>query len=165
MRFNHLRRRDFITLLGGTAATWPLTARAQQAAKVWRIGFISAAPRSILSGLYAGFLQGMRELGYVEGKDFVIEWRSADGNYERFPELAADLVRLKVDVIVTGVTSAIRMLQQATDTIPIVMAYSTDPVGNRFVASLAHPRQYYRTVRFLRRHRSKAIRASHDNCT
>ena len=81
----------------------------------------------------------MRELGYVEGKDFVSEWRSADGKYERLPDLAAELVRLKMDVIVTGLTAGIRPLQQATSTIPIVMAYSIDPVGNHFVASLARP--------------------------
>jgi putative ABC transport system substrate-binding protein len=81
----------------------------------------------------------MQELGYVEGKDFVVEWRSAEGRYERLPEVAAELVRLNVDIIVTGVTAAIRPLQQATSTIPIVMAYSVDPVGNGFVVSLARP--------------------------
>jgi putative ABC transport system substrate-binding protein len=81
----------------------------------------------------------MRELGYVEGKDFIIEWRSVEGRYERFPELAAELVRLKVDVFVTGVTAALPALKQTTSTIPIVMAYSTDPVGNGLVASLVHP--------------------------
>jgi len=84
-------------------------------------------------------MKGMRELGYVEGKDFVIEWRSAEGQYGRLADVAAELVRLNVDVIVTGVTAGIRPLQQATTTIPIVMAYSTDPVGNGFVASLARP--------------------------
>jgi putative ABC transport system substrate-binding protein len=81
----------------------------------------------------------MRELGYVEGKDFIIEWRSVEGRYERFPELAAELLRLKVDVFVTGVTAALPALKQVTSTIPIVMAYSTDPVGNGLVASLVHP--------------------------
>jgi putative ABC transport system substrate-binding protein len=81
----------------------------------------------------------MREFGYVEGKDFVGEARYADGNYERLPDLAAELVRSKVDIIVTGLTAGIRTLQQATSTIPIVMAYSTVPVGNGFVASLARP--------------------------
>ena len=81
----------------------------------------------------------MRELGYVEGKDFITEWRSAEERYERFPELAAELVQLKVDIIVVPVTAAIRPLQQATDKIPIVMGYSTDPVGNGLVASLARP--------------------------
>ena len=88
-----MKRREFITLLGGAAAAWPLAARAQQAGKVWRIGFLLSAPRSPTPGFYAAFVQGMHELGYVEGKDFIIEWRSVEGRYERFPELAAELVR------------------------------------------------------------------------
>ena len=97
-----MKRREFITLLGCAASAWPLAARGQQPSKVWRIGFLSSLPRATFgSGLYAGFQQGMRELGYVEGKDFVSEWRSADGKYERLPDLAAELVRLKMDVIVT----------------------------------------------------------------
>jgi putative ABC transport system substrate-binding protein len=134
-------RREFITLLGSAASAWPLAARGQQqTGKVWRIGFLSAQPRAGSgSGLYAGFRQGMRELGYVEGQDFVSEWRSADGQYGRLPELAAELVRLKMDVLISGLTPGVRALQQATSTIPIVTAYSIDPVGNRLVASLAHP--------------------------
>jgi putative ABC transport system substrate-binding protein len=134
-----VRRRGFITLLAGAAAAWPLAARAQQAGKVWRIGLLSGASREPTSSNYEAFLQGMRELGYVEGRDFVMEYRFADGKYERFPELAAELVRLKVDVLVTGTAAAIRTLQRATTTIPIVLAYSTDPAGNGFVASLARP--------------------------
>jgi putative ABC transport system substrate-binding protein len=133
-----MRRRTFITLLGGAAA-WPLAARAQQAGKVWRIGFLSAVSRESSFRSYAALQQGMRELGYVEGKDFVIEWRSVEGKYERFPEIVGELVRLKLDVIVTGVTAALPALQRATSTIPIVMAYSTDPVGNGLVASLVRP--------------------------
>jgi putative ABC transport system substrate-binding protein len=101
-----MRRREFITLLGGAAAALPLAARAQQAAKVWRIGFLAGAPREANSRNYASFVEGMRELGYVENKD--IEWRSANGQYERFPELAGELIRLKVDVIVTAAGAAIR---------------------------------------------------------
>src|SRR3974390_85634 len=134
-----MRRRDFIKVIVGSAAAWPLAARAQQAAKVWRIGFLAGAPREANSRNYASLVEGMRELGYVENKDFVIEWRSANGQYERFPELARELIRLKVDVIVTAAGAAIRTLRDATTTIPIVWVYSTDPVGNRFVASLAHP--------------------------
>ena len=134
-----MKRRKFIALLGGTVAAWPLAARGQQTGKVWRIGFLSAVARSAASASYASFVQGMRDLGYVEGKDFVIEWRSVEGKYERFPEIAAELVRLKVDVFVTGVTAALPALQRATTTIPIVMAYSTDPVGNGLAASLVHP--------------------------
>jgi putative ABC transport system substrate-binding protein len=133
-----MRRRAFIKLLSG-AATWPFVARAQQTGKVWRIGFLSGVSREIFTRSYAAFELGMRELGYVEGKDFVSEWRSAEGKYERLPELAAELVRLKVDILITGLTAGIRPLQQATSTIPIVMAYSVDPVGNHFVASLARP--------------------------
>lgn len=117
----------------------PLAARAQQAGKVWRIGFISGASRATVSEILDGFPQGMRELGYAEGKDFTIEWRFADGIYERFPGIAAELVRLKVDVIVLGTPAAVRPVQQATATIPIVMGYSTDPVGNGFVTNLARP--------------------------
>src|SRR5262249_45228963 len=135
---SYIGRRKFLATLSGVTA-WPLGARAQQPGKVWRIGFLLSAPRSPTPGFYAAFVQGMRELGYVEGKDFIIEWRSVEGRYERFPELAAQLVRLKVDVFVTGVTAALPALKQATSTIPIVMAYSTDPVGNRLVASLVHP--------------------------
>jgi putative ABC transport system substrate-binding protein len=133
-----VKRREFITLVGGAAA-WPLAARAQQAGKVWRIGFLSAVSRESSSSSYAALQQGMRELGYVEGKDFVIEWRSVEGKYERFPEIVGELVRLKLDVIVTGVTAALPALQRATSAIPIVMAYSTDPVGNGLVASLVRP--------------------------
>jgi putative ABC transport system substrate-binding protein len=132
-----MRRRALITLLGGSAVAWPLVARAQQPGKLWRIGFLSAVSRELSS--HAALQQGMRELGYVEGKDFALEWRSVEGKYERFPEIIRELVRLKVDVFVTGVTAALPALQRATTTVPIVMAYSTDPVGNGFVASLVRP--------------------------
>ena len=116
-----------------------MLARGQQGGKVRRIGLLSGASRDGASNNFDAFLQGMRELGYVEGRDFIADLRFADGNYERLPELAADLVRLEPDVIVTGTTAAIRTLQRATTTIPIVLAYSTDPVGNGLVASLARP--------------------------
>ena len=133
-----MKRRVFITLLGG-AALWPLAARAQQGDRMRRIGVLSGASRETAFSNYEGFLQGMRELGYVEGRDFIMEYRFAEGEYERFPDFAAELVRLKVDVILVGATSAIRMVQRATSTIPIVLAYSTDPVGNGLVASLPRP--------------------------
>ena len=136
-----MKRREFITLLGGAAA-WPLAARAQQPGTFRRIGFLyGSIPLTQLGSedLSRAFIQGMLELGYLEGKDFVVEWRSAAGQYERLADLAAELARLKVDVIVTGSAAAVRPAQQATTTIPIVMAYSTDPVGNGFVASLARP--------------------------
>jgi len=135
-----MRRRSFITLLGGAAA-WPLTARAQQSDRMRRVGFLLSAIPAAQFGLddLSGFTEGMRELGYLEGKDFVIEWRSAEGKYERLPDLAAELVRLKVDVIVVGSTPAVRSAQQASATIPIVIGNASDPVGNGFVASLARP--------------------------
>jgi putative tryptophan/tyrosine transport system substrate-binding protein len=137
-----VKRREFIMLIGGAAASsvaWSLPLRAQQAAgKVWRIGLMVGGSRAAVSDFAVGFPQRMRELGYVEGKDFVIEWRFADGNYERFSEFAADFVRLKVDVFLVT-SAALRTVQQATTTIPIVMVYSTDPVGNGLVASLARP--------------------------
>ena len=131
-------RRKLLATFGGAAA-WPLAARAQQASKLWRICYLSAVSRESSARSYAALQQGMRDLGYVEGKDFVLEWRSVEGKYERFSEIMTELVRLKVDVIVTGVTAALPALQRASSTIPIVMAYSTDPVGNGLVASLAHP--------------------------
>jgi putative ABC transport system substrate-binding protein len=131
-----MHRRDFIRLLGGAAAGWPLVARAQQrAGKVWRIGFLIGQQRQE----YDAFVQGMHELGYVEGRDFVSELRYAEGRYERLPIFADELVALKVDVLFTGLSPAVRALQAATRTIPIVFAGVTDPVGQGFVASLARP--------------------------
>src|SRR5258708_27273502 len=111
-------RRELLVALGGTAAAWPLAARAQRPGKVWRIGFPLALPPENFSRLYAGFHQGMQKLGYVEGKDVVIETRSVEGRYERLPAVAAELVRLNVDIIPTGPTAAIRTLQPATSTLP-----------------------------------------------
>jgi putative ABC transport system substrate-binding protein len=133
-----MRRRELLALLGGTAV-WPFTAHAQQAGKVWRIGFLFGPSYQPNPPQYAGFVQGMHELGYVEGKDFASELRFAEGQYERFPDLAAELVRLKVDILFSGLSPAVHALQQATRTIPIVFASVTDPVGQGFVASLAHP--------------------------
>lgn len=135
-----MKRREFIALLGGAAA-WPIGARAQQPSKVWRIGFLVNGQRPVLlqSSFLAGFTRGMRELGYAEGKDFTIEWRFAEGRFELLPVLAAELVRLNVDVIVVGGPVGIAPAQRATATIPIVMALSVDPVGHGLVASLARP--------------------------
>jgi putative ABC transport system substrate-binding protein len=134
-----MKRREFITLLGGAAAAWPLAARAQQSDRLWRVGFLTAVSLETFSHLYAGFQQGMRELGYVEGKDYVSEWRSLEEKYERVPEIAAELVRLKVDVIVTATGAALPALKRTVTTIPIVMAGSTDPIGKGLVTSLARP--------------------------
>jgi len=134
-----VRRRKFIALIGGVAA-WPHAARAQQSSRLLRrIGFLSGASHATASNILAGFSQGMSEFGYVEGKDFTIEGRFAEGSYERFADFAAEMVRLNVDVIVLGTPAAVHAVQQATSTIPIVMGYSTDPVRNGFVASLARP--------------------------
>ena len=119
-------------------ATAP-AAHAQQPTKIPRIGFQLDSPASSLASRIEAFRQGLRELGYVEGKNIVIEWRFAEGKFDRLPELAAELVRLKVDVIVSPGPTVTRALKEATSTIPIVMAQDTDPVGSGFVASLAHP--------------------------
>jgi putative ABC transport system substrate-binding protein len=134
-----MRRRDFIKSIAGCAVVWPVAARAQQTGKVWRIGFLSGTSRSAIAGLYAAFEQGMRELGYVEDKDYVIEWRSVEEKYERIPDIAAEFVQLKVDVIVTALSAALPKLKESVTTIPIVMAVSTDPVGTGLVASLVRP--------------------------
>ena len=114
-------------------------ALAQQPGKVHRIGFLSTVSPSTNAARMEAFRQGLRELGYVEGKNIVIEWRYAEGEDDRLPSSAAELVRLKVDLIVTVGSPVTRDAKQATVTIPIVMAQDTDPVGNGFVASLARP--------------------------
>ena len=114
-------------------------AQAQEPAKIPRIGFLAAIPFSALAARTEAFRQGLRELGYAEGKNIVIEWRSAEGKVDRLPALAAELVRLKVDVIVTVASPLTRAAREATSTIPIVMTNDADPVGAGFVASLAHP--------------------------
>jgi putative ABC transport system substrate-binding protein len=138
-----MKRRAFISALGGAAAiaAWPPATRAQQAGKVRRIGFVAGGARPVPfeSGPYIGFLQGMRELGLVEGKDFVVEWRFAEGRYELFPDFAAEFARLGIDVIVTGLSNAVSAMRQVNPDTPIVMGYSSDPVGLGYVASLARP--------------------------
>ena len=114
-------------------------AEAQQPKKVPRIGYLTGASLSAIAARTEAFRQGLRELGYVEGKNIVIEWRYAEEKPERLPGLAAELVRLKVDIIVTGGPPATRAAKEATATIPIVMTQDSDPVGNGFVASLARP--------------------------
>src|SRR6266550_4229495 len=115
------------------------SADAQQPTKIPRIGFLFAAPPSAVSARIESFRQGLRELGYVEGKNLVIEWRYAEGKLDRLPALAAELVRLKVDIIVSASPPVTRAAKDATVTIPIVMAQDSDPVANGFVASLARP--------------------------
>lgn len=132
------RRQTLASLLGfGVVVTG---AFAQQQSKVFRIGYLSsfARPTSVNS-VFAAFRQGMRELGYIEGKNLVIESRFADGVYERLPDLAAELLELKMDVIVADASPSIRAVQKATNTVPIVMGATGDPVGSGFVKSLAQP--------------------------
>jgi putative ABC transport system substrate-binding protein len=116
--------------------TFYLPAEAQQPTKVPRIGYLGGTPLAVRA---AAFQQGLRELGYVEGKNIVIEYRYAEGRVNRYPALVAELVRLKVDVIVSAGSTATRAVKEATSTIPIVMSQDSDPVGNGFVASLARP--------------------------
>jgi ABC-type uncharacterized transport system substrate-binding protein len=115
------------------------SAAAQQPTKIPRIGFLGATTPSVESTRLEAFRQGMRELGYVEGKSIVIEWRWAEGKFDRLPELAAELVRLKVEVIVTGGSTSSGAAKKVTTTVPIVMAQVNDPVGSGFVASLGRP--------------------------
>jgi len=114
-------------------------AEAQQPVKITRIGYLDAVSLSVNAARVEAFRQSLRKLGYVEGKNIFIEWRSADGKLDRLPALAAELVHLKVDIIVTGGRSATRAAKEATSTIPIVMTQDSDPVANGFVASLARP--------------------------
>jgi putative ABC transport system substrate-binding protein len=125
--------------LGAMLLALSLPAEPQQPTKVPRIGFLGFTSLSAIAARIEAFRQGLRELGYVEGKDIVIEYRSPEGRLDRLPDLAAELVRLKVDVIVTSGPSVTRAVKEATTTIPIVMGFDTDPVGNGFVASLARP--------------------------
>jgi putative ABC transport system substrate-binding protein len=124
--------------LGAMLLAFSFVADAQQPAKVPRIGFLTGSP-SVFPGRIEAFRQGLRELGYVEGKNIVIEWRYTGGKLDRYPALAAELVRLKVDIIVSGGPTTTGFLKEATTTIPIVMGFDTDPVGNGLVASLARP--------------------------
>ena len=125
--------------VGGGLVAWQLVARAQQSAKIPRIGFLTAVPLAVIRRRTEAFQQGLRELGYLEGKNIVIEWRSAQGQRDRLPALVAELLRLKVDVIVSAGPSATRPAKDATTTIPIAMPQENDPVASGFVASLARP--------------------------
>jgi putative tryptophan/tyrosine transport system substrate-binding protein len=132
-----MRRRDFINFLGGAAATWPLAARAQQPARVYNIAMLGSARTN--SRAYVAFSEAFRQLGWIEGKNVVLVYRSADNHVDRLPKLAVELVRLKVDVIVTAGTLASLAAKHATTTIPIVMAAAGDPLGSGLVANLAQP--------------------------
>jgi putative ABC transport system substrate-binding protein len=134
-----LRRREFITLLCGAGAAWPLAARAQQPAKLPTIGFLGPNTPSLDSRRVGAFVQRLRELGWIEGRNVAIEYRWAEGRTQRLAEFAAEFVRLKVDVIVTSGTPPVVAAKQATSVIPIVFAAVGDPVGTGLVTSLARP--------------------------
>jgi putative ABC transport system substrate-binding protein len=138
MQFTELNRREIVTLLGG-AAIWPMAATAQQLRKTPRIGVLLAGTPASFSTRAKAFLEGLRDHGYVEGRTIAIEWRWAQDKAERLPELAAELVGLNVDAIVTGGTPAAKALKSATRTIPIVMAIIGDPVAAGLVDSIARP--------------------------
>ena len=133
-----MRRRNFLTLVGGAAA-WPLAARGQQPGKLPTIGFLGSATPSSMSQWTAAFVQRLRELGWIEGRTVAIEYRWAEGSNERASESAAEFVRRNVDVIVTSSTAFVAVAKQATSVIPIVFASAGDPVGSGLVASLARP--------------------------
>jgi putative ABC transport system substrate-binding protein len=141
-----MRRRDFIILLSG-AATWPLAARAQQPGRVFRVGwFFSSTPLEQMAGpdpiipVGKALVQALRALGYVEGHNLVLERRSAEGKFERIPEIAAELVSRNPDVIITGSGNKLAQeLQRVTKSVPIVMPDSDDPVGAGLVESLGRP--------------------------
>jgi putative tryptophan/tyrosine transport system substrate-binding protein len=130
-----VKRRQFISLLGGAAAAWPLAARAQQPGRVYRVGLVfTTSPVSEMAGpdpihpMARSFVQGLRALGYLQGQNLVLEHRSAEGKFERFPEIIRELVSIKVDVIVTVTNPMTRAARNVTRTVPIVMAYSVSPV-------------------------------------
>ena len=133
-----MRRREFITLAGGALAAWPLVVHAQQA-KVARAGFLGLVSASGHAARSAAFRRGLRELGWIEGKNIVIESRWAEGNYDRLPELADELVRLKVDVLVTHGAAGSLAAKRATSTIPIVVTAAGDFVALGLAESLSRP--------------------------
>jgi putative ABC transport system substrate-binding protein len=141
-----MRRRKFITLLGGAAAAWPLATRAQETGRVYRVALVfTTSPVSEMAGsdpihpLARSFLQGLRALGYEQGQNLMMEPRSAEGKFERFPEIIRELVSIKVDVIVTVANPMTQAARDVTRTIPIVMAYSVSPVEHGVVQSLNRP--------------------------
>ena len=134
-----MKRREFIRLFSGAAVAWPRGARAQQAGKVHRIGFLGSATAAGSVTAVEALRAGLREFGYVEGTNIAIEFRWAEGVYDRLPQLAAEIIATNVDVLITHGTPGTRIAKQTTRTIPIVMAISGDAVATGLVASLARP--------------------------
>jgi putative tryptophan/tyrosine transport system substrate-binding protein len=134
-----IRRREFITLLGGAAAAWPTVATGQQAARLPTIGLMGGSTPALQASWTAAFVRRLRELGWIEGRTVAIEYRWAEGRSERYAEIAAEFVSLKVEVIVMNGTGPTLAAKQATSAIPLVFAVAGDPVGTGIVASLARP--------------------------
>jgi len=129
-----VKRREFITLIGGAAAAWPLAARAQQAGKPYRLGMLAVTRRP-----WDGLSDGLHDHGYVEGRNLITERRYSEGQAERWPEIAAELVKLRVDIILVNTTPAALAAKKATSTIPIVFPTAFDPVGAGLATSLSRP--------------------------
>src|SRR5262249_19430085 len=134
-----MRRREFITLLGGAATVWPIVSIAQQSERMRRIGVLETIAAELHPTNCEALRKGRRALGYIEGKNLIIEYRSADGQIERFPQLAEELVRAQVDVIITRGTPAVFAAKNATTTIPVVMAASGEPLATGVIPGLAQP--------------------------
>jgi putative ABC transport system substrate-binding protein len=136
-----MKRRAFMKLFGGAAAVWPIAARAEQPSRMWRVGYLSSSPATnvFARSLFEVFRLRLQELGYVEGRNLILDVRRADGDYARLPGLAAELVSLRPDVFVAIATHAITAAQKATSSIPVVFIVEGDPIGNGFVKSLAKP--------------------------
>jgi putative tryptophan/tyrosine transport system substrate-binding protein len=139
MQCDQWKRRDFITLLGGAAAAWPLAAHAQSPKNIPRLCFLTFDPGTLQSNRFDAFFQGLRDLGYANGRSIAIDYLSVEGNGERFPALAAECLRLKADIIAVSTTPGARAAMAATRTIPIVMIALGDPVRTGLVNSLAQP--------------------------
>ena len=138
MHFDLLKRREFITLLGGATAAWPLTGRAQQPAMPV-VGILNAGSREVVRSQIAAFLEGLKESGYVEGQNLAVEYRFAEGQFDRFPALASDLIRRQVSVLFTSSPAGVHAAKEATSTIPIVFSVGDDLVASGIVPSLNSP--------------------------